>query len=195
MATSPEELRSRNALRMKKLRENPEEQAKHTKDSSARYNSRNWKALGLNSSNVESFKRIVVALLVDEAFQRLERRRNRGRRYAKSNPEKIKSKNLAQNKKHAVRILAKARKRRYGLTTDQYLSLYEFQKGTCQICNEPLPEKYHTDHCHKTGIVRGLLCRGCNMGLGMFKDSPQRLKNAASYLEKFVFKTLCPPEP
>jgi hypothetical protein len=60
-----------------------------------------------------------------------------------------------------------------------YLS--EQQNGLCAICG--LPEE-HVDHDHVTGQVRGLLCAGCNKGLGFFRDSPQLLRQAAEYLEE-----------
>lgn len=40
------------------------------------------------------------------------------------------------------------------------------------------------DHNHKTGAVRGLLCNGCNMGLGRFEDNIEWLQNAIDYLIK-----------
>jgi hypothetical protein len=39
------------------------------------------------------------------------------------------------------------------------------------------------DHCHKTGIVRGLLCVQCNLAIGQFNDNPEIVKIAAKYLE------------
>jgi hypothetical protein len=33
------------------------------------------------------------------------------------------------------------------------------------------------------GFVRGLCCNRCNLGLGLFLDSPNRLRLATAYLE------------
>jgi hypothetical protein len=47
------------------------------------------------------------------------------------------------------------------------LYLVAIQKSRCAICSEErAPEKLAVDHDHVTGFVRGLLCQGCNMGLG-----------------------------
>ncbi len=40
----------------------------------------------------------------------------------------------------------------------------------------------HIDHCHKTGKVRGLLCKLCNCGLGYFRDDPKLMLAAITYL-------------
>ena len=40
------------------------------------------------------------------------------------------------------------------------------------------------DHCHDTNTFRGWLCKNCNMGLGMFKDSKDYLERAITYLKK-----------
>ena len=42
----------------------------------------------------------------------------------------------------------------------------------------------HIDHCHKTGVVRGMLCGNCNFLLGHANDSPEILRKAADYLEE-----------
>lgn len=59
----------------------------------------------------------------------------------------------------------------------------ESQGWACKICNRIPENKLHVDHCHETGKIRGLLCGGCNVGLGHFGDDPERLKYAAAYLE------------
>ena len=55
----------------------------------------------------------------------------------------------------------------------------------CFLCSEALvlAKDVHIDHDHKTGFLRGLLCRSCNLGLGDFEDQPWLLRRAADYLE------------
>lgn len=77
--------------------------------------------------------------------------------------------------------------RRYGLTPLNYDDLLSKQEGKCAICkNVPKEDKlkrtFHIDHCHSTGIVRGLLCSHCNLMLGFAKDNSEILKEAIVYL-------------
>lgn len=76
-------------------------------------------------------------------------------------------------------------RRDYGVSLDEYRRRYAEQGGACLICREPCPtgKELAVDHDHQTGAVRGLLCAGCNLGLGNFRDDPQRLRAAAEYLE------------
>lgn len=54
------------------------------------------------------------------------------------------------------------------------------QDGRCKICGQL--KKLNVDHDHATGEVRGLLCHGCNVGIGFFRDSPELLRSAIDYL-------------
>ena len=76
----------------------------------------------------------------------------------------------------------------YNLTSEQREALLKDQGHACAICHTPLQfdgTLTHTDHCHTTGKVRGILCTNCNRGLGHFKDNTQTMKNAIDYLEAF----------
>ncbi|MGH2785637.1 MAG: endonuclease domain-containing protein [Actinomycetota bacterium] len=43
------------------------------------------------------------------------------------------------------------------------------------------------DHNHETGKVRGILCFGCNGGLGQFLDNIESLRRAIEYVERDGF--------
>lgn len=82
----------------------------------------------------------------------------------------------------------KERMKKYGLTPEDYESMYEKQKGKCLICGEQKVNrgKYHSlfvDHNHETGKVRGLLCQRCNFLIGQARDNVKILKSAIKYLE------------
>ena len=82
-------------------------------------------------------------------------------------------------------------RRQYGISMQQFDKLLEFQKHGCAICSKPitkLSRRMNIDHDHKTGQVRGLLCSGCNTGLGHLGDDIQGLKRALEYLENPTFK-------
>lgn len=73
-----------------------------------------------------------------------------------------------------------------------YERLLRAQNELCAICSTADPgrgnKRFCIDHCHKTGVVRGLLCHKCNSGLGRFEDDPKIMRRAVAYLEN----VLCP---
>lgn len=72
-------------------------------------------------------------------------------------------------------------KQLYGMTLDKYDDLAKSQNYKCKICFEH--KKLFVDHCHKTKVVRGLLCSHCNLAIGLFFDDPQRILRAVHYVE------------
>jgi hypothetical protein len=76
-----------------------------------------------------------------------------------------------------------AKRGNYVLEDGQKDKLFKEQKGLCAICKDST--KLVVDHDHKTGIIRGLLCRNCNIGLGNMKDSPDILRAASLYIAKY----------
>ena len=76
----------------------------------------------------------------------------------------------------------------YGSGVADYDRMFEEQEGRCAICGgtdsrSSRTEHFFVDHCHETGQVRGLLCAGCNVGIGGLGDNIDRLKAAIEYLE------------
>ncbi len=59
------------------------------------------------------------------------------------------------------------------------------QGGVCAICKKKPDEgkMLCVDHCHVTGMVRGLLCHKCNSVLAFGNDDPDILRAAIAYLQ------------
>lgn len=76
--------------------------------------------------------------------------------------------------------------RKYGVSLSDYDRMLSEQDHRCAICQTTTDTQHnkvlHVDHCHVTGAVRGLLCRGCNHLLGSIKDNPSSLVRAIIYL-------------
>ncbi|MEU0589915.1 endonuclease domain-containing protein [Streptomyces ardesiacus] len=83
------------------------------------------------------------------------------------------------------------RRRRHDTTEEKRRSDLGLASGNCSICGSAETvtrsgrvRRASVDHCHRTGVIRGVLCSRCNAGLGMFEDDPARLRAAAEYLER-----------
>ena len=76
------------------------------------------------------------------------------------------------------------------LSWEEFEELVDEQEGKCAICNVELilgghkNESTCVDHDHKTGAIRGILCRLCNRGIGLLKDDINILREAANYIER-----------
>lgn len=78
---------------------------------------------------------------------------------------------------------------RHGLGDGRYAALLDDQDGGCAICGTTEPggsygRNFAIDHCHQTGVVRGLLCSHCNRAIGYLRDNPKLCRAAAEYLER-----------
>ena len=79
------------------------------------------------------------------------------------------------------------------------------QNGNCAVCKKPISlldmgnnSDYVVDHCHETGVIRGVLHRSCNAALGkldnavghwgaksmQYKDIIPYLRNVLEYYEE-----------
>jgi len=87
-------------------------------------------------------------------------------------------KRRASEKAHGSVLRAK-----YGITKEEYDALLADQSGVCYICGGKSGKKrLAVDHDHKTGEVRGLLCKRCNRMLGYYRDESNTFARAALYL-------------
>jgi hypothetical protein len=78
--------------------------------------------------------------------------------------------------------------KRYGITEESFYSMLDQQQNRCAICGREFDRSREgaasVDHDHLTGSVRGLLCKLCNLGLGCFADSSEKLVGAIDYLSR-----------
>jgi len=80
-------------------------------------------------------------------------------------------------------------KHKFGINEQIYNEMLLKQNNVCAICKksnsgDKRTKNFAVDHCHKTGIIRGLLCAACNKGIGLLEDSPDNLQAAIEYLSK-----------
>lgn len=83
-------------------------------------------------------------------------------------------------------------KRNYGIDDATLEQMKKDQDYKCYLCHgegflmnkKRHCEKLAVDHDHDTGKVRKLLCHNCNRALGLFKDNPELMRKAASYVEE-----------
>lgn len=60
------------------------------------------------------------------------------------------------------------------MTALDFETLLLMQDGKCAICLTDNPKRWHLDHDHDTGIIRGILCMGCNITLGHVQAMTRR---------------------
>lgn len=87
--------------------------------------------------------------------------------------------------------------KKYGITPEQYNSMFAKQNGQCAICGATAEGyRLHIDHDHNCcegkkrccgKCVRGLLCAACNIKLGIL-EQPEWSKRARVYLKKYPLK-------
>lgn len=76
------------------------------------------------------------------------------------------------------------RRYRYGLSVEEHERLLVLQEYKCAICGKDGGTALVIDHNHVTGVVRGLLCKGCNTMLGLAKEGTDLLEKAIEYLRE-----------
>lgn len=114
-----------------------------------------------------------------------ERINTKNRQYALDNPEKTQERHrrwYTENKvRSAVRMRDNHLRKKYGITQVEYETMLVRQHGGCAICQKK-PKRLAVDHCHRLGRIRGLLCRECNVAIGLFNENPHIMIEAIAYV-------------
>jgi hypothetical protein len=114
-------------------------------------------------------------------------RQNKQAERYKENPKPFSDYAKGYRKKNNRSVRNYRLKNWYGISIDDYENMLKSQDGKCAICKEPLEstKRQNLDHRHSGDFaIRGILCPGCNHGLGNFKDSPDLLEKAIAYLKR-----------
>lgn len=94
----------------------------------------------------------------------------RKERYKPSAAAEYRAKNQKRMREHNWR--------RHGiidLTYERFLNVLEEQTNRCKICSCEM-DMPQADHDHNTGKFRGLLCKTCNFGLGVYEKNKEQFE-------------------
>jgi hypothetical protein len=120
-------------------------------------------------------------------YFRKEKARNRSKYLANKQANILKS--AEWRKKHPERAAIIARRARikfiYKVDLEYIDNLWDKQNNRCASCSSELkPAAAVIDHDHKTGKVRGILCRRCNLLVAYLENNPKILPSVLDYLKR-----------
>ena len=118
----------------------------------------------------------------------IDKRRNSPRSICKKCQQGFNSKWRTENEDAWKQINRKSQERWrlknvYRISEDELKILKDRSDGQCEICK--VREADCIDHCHRLGIVRGLLCDKCNLAIGLIGENIATLNNAIEYLNDY----------
>ncbi len=110
------------------------------------------------------------------------------RKHYELNKERILAHQAQYRVVHKEKIITRdtshKRLKHSGVSQTQYDGAYLAQKGVCAICSgvNKSDKALHADHCHTSGIFRGLLCAPCNLRFERFKVDHPLAEKAFDYM-------------
>lgn len=142
-----------------------------------------------DSSNRNGRNQCKICTRAAQSIYRLSPQRRALQKKRNSSPEaKAKLALYRKTEKGKSRKWESAIRLRYGITAKIYETMLAEQGGVCAVCKSPSSgrksPKFHIDHDHDSGALRGLLCNTCNNGMGL-TDSPDLLLAKVAYLAKY----------
>lgn len=114
--------------------------------------------------------------------------RRAGKQYREANPDR--EKNYRRENRPLLLRQYRARKllRKYGMSPAQFDEKLVQQGGKCAACEKVLSgsRRPPVDHNHLTGEIRGILCNGCNLALGLLRDDADIVLKLAEYRKRYL---------
>ena len=98
---------------------------------------------------------------------------------AEESDRRVANRSQAQMRTHWRAAKAQGR---YGMRLREYEITV---MAPCPLCGDK-SQRLVLDHDHRTGLLRGAICRRCNSGIGLFRDRSGVLRKAADYIEASI---------
>jgi len=92
-----------------------------------------------------------------------------------------------QTKEGSEHLYDMSLRRHYGISISDWNDMFAAQNGCCAICGRhqsDFKNRFHVDHCHETGKIRGLLCSNCNTAIGKLGSDTDLIRRAMNYLSE-----------
>lgn len=115
-----------------------------------------------------------------------------GRAYNARHPEARRRSAVRYQRANAERASRSVREKKYKMTMAEIEAMITEQGGACKLCRGELGDTWTVDHDHACcpkaytcGMcVRGVLCRRCNIAIGMLNEDPELLIAASIYVSQ-----------
>lgn len=140
---------------------------------------REWRAKNKDRLNAEARTRAATTYDLTERRAAYEKYKSRQKEWRKERY----TENLPQERFKA----RESKWRAQGIRVEDARRVLLAHDGRCDLCGSADPKRksgFVLDHCHKTGKIRGVLCHGCNIGLGHLGDDATSLERALTYLKR-----------
>lgn len=165
--------------------------AKFTPEQIATKKARNTELRKAGRFKTETYAELKAKKVADGTWETwVQEQRDRSNRYKATERGKVLATIRAQVYRENGTAYAHRRTytlKRYGLNHEQFQQLV-VGFGGCGMCGAREPPNAHgwcVDHCHTTGIIRGLLCSPCNVTLGLIGDNTAGARKLLEMVERY----------
>lgn len=127
-------------------------------------------------------------------LKNIERYRENRKKWYERNRSKVKAYQHEYREKNREKVNARDEKarlmRRYGLGRDQLHLFLKKRNEKCPVCLRKSKKVLAFDHCHRTGVLRGLICGKCNSAIAFLDEDPVIMRRLADYVSKSALFSL-----